>query len=215
MITAILTGDIEDSSNIDTRFRGKLSETLYSIIEDFKSVSPDVCIDIFRGDSFQIEVKEPERAVRLAILLRAGLRAATPILGTKPWDARISIGLGSVSYRTDRLGTSDGEAFVNSGHGLDEIGKRKLTVRTPWADFDESVDLLTEFVDDIVSNWTIPQSAVVYQKLLTNKSQKEIADDKKQTKANISIILGKSKASLIRKYIKRCETLLKDKLQKI
>ncbi|MBO4333986.1 MAG: hypothetical protein J5875_12605 [Paludibacteraceae bacterium] len=212
IITAILTGDIVGSSKIEHRFRPKLNETLYKVVDDFKVLSSDVRIEMYRGDGFQVEVKNPEQAIKLAILLRAGLRAATPLSGSKqPWDARVSVGLGGVSYMTDSLITSDGEAFVNSGHGLDCIGKKKISIKTPWSEVDENISLLTEFVDDIISNWTIQQSIVIYKKILTNKSQREIAEERKQKPANISSILRKSKELLISKYINRYESLIKEK----
>ena len=77
-------------------------------------------------------VDNPAEALKVAILLRAGLMSKTPENYRKPWDARLSLGVGDISYQADKVVVSDGEAFQISGHEFDEIGKRRLIVKTRW-----------------------------------------------------------------------------------
>ena len=89
-------------------------------------------VDIFRGDSFQVWVEKPECAPLVALLLRAGLRKSALRAGEQQLDARISVGIGDVAYRDARVSQSDGEAFVLSGRGFDQLGKQqRLMVQTP------------------------------------------------------------------------------------
>lgn len=88
-------------------------------------------MELYRGDSFQLLVEDPALAIYIAILLRAGLIYNTPDTSDGVWDARISVGIGSIDFISENIVTSDGEAFLLSSTQLDNIGKRRLAVKTP------------------------------------------------------------------------------------
>lgn len=210
-IKGIITGDIIKSSTIQPEKRTLLLDAIHMLTKELKTLSA-LQAELFRGDSFQIIVDNPIEALKIAVLLRAGLKSKTPKDIKKPWDARISLGVGSISYEADKVVVSDGEAFRLSGRELDEIGKRKLTVKTRWKDINAELKISTAFADDIISGWTFAQAQVVYLTLLYQYTQKDIAAQLDKTAQNISKLLGAAKEHLIRNYLERYSVLITEKL---
>lgn len=134
----------------------KISETLKKVIADFRMQTP-ANIEMFRGDGFQIIVEEPSSALAIGIALRAN----TPD-SLSPWDARISIGIGEVSYESESIVTSDGEAFRLSGREFDTLGKRRIAICTSHEELNAELKLNTAFADEIITKWTPKQAEVVY-----------------------------------------------------
>ena len=117
-IKAVITGDIVRSELIALDKRDLLIQVLHQIVENLQDKSP-MRMELFRGDSFQIVVDSPEMSLKIASMMRAGLKSNTPKGSKTEWDARISIGIGTIDYRGNSIVTSDGEAFKLSGRGLD------------------------------------------------------------------------------------------------
>lgn len=211
-IRGIITGDIIKSGDIPTEQRGGLLDTIHQLSEELQILSP-LKMELFRGDGFQIAVHKPEEALTIAVLLRAGLKSRTPEDSHRTWDARVSLGVGDTGFETDKLSVSDGEAFRLSGRELDEIGKRKLTVKTKWEDINGELNVSTAFADDIISGWSSPQAQAIYISLLYRKSQKEIAAQVHKTAQNVSKLLAAAKETLIQDYVNRYHDLITAKTQ--
>ena len=206
-IKGVITGDIIESSAIQIKYRDFLLKSIREIADELSVIEP-LRIEMFRGDSFQAVIDSPENAIKIAVLLRAGLKGHTPKECKKPWDARLSIGVGTISYHADNTVLSDGEAFQYSGRTLDEMGKRRLVVKTRWADVNEELQVSGAFADEVVSSWSVPQSQAAYQALLYNISQKEIANKFQKSAQNISKLLGAAKVNLVQMYIDRYHKLI-------
>ena len=206
-IKGVITGDIIESSAIQIKYRDFLLKSIREIADELSVIEP-LRIEMFRGDSFQAVIDSPENAMKIAVLLRAGLKGHTPKECKKPWDARLSIGVGTISYHADNTVLSDGEAFQYSGRTLDEMGKRRLVVKTRWADVNEELQVSGAFADEVVSSWSVPQSQAAYQALLYNTSQKEIANKFQKSAQNISKLLGAAKVNLVQMYIDRYHKLI-------
>ena len=206
-IKGVITGDIIESSAIQIKYRDFLLKSIREIADELSVIEP-LRIEMFRGDSFQAVIDRPENAMKIAFLLRAGLKGHTPKECKKPWDARLSIGVGTISYHADNTVLSDGEAFQYSGRELDEMGKRRLVVKTRWADVNEELLVSGAFADEVVSSWSVPQSQAAYQELLYNISQKEIANKFQKSAQNISKLLGAAKVNLVQMYIDRYHKLI-------
>ena len=130
----VITADVVGSTQIKIEDRGTLPALLNELIREIAQCRPELKlqVDIFRGDSFQVWVEKPEYAPLVALLLRAGLRMSALRAGEQQLDARISVGIGDVAYRDATVSQSDGEAFVLSGRGFDQLGKQqRLMVQTP------------------------------------------------------------------------------------
>ena len=64
--------------------------------------------EIYRGDEFQIEIKNPEEALLSAILIKAHLKAIK-------LDARMSIGFGDKTHNAEKISESNGICFYTFG----------------------------------------------------------------------------------------------------
>lgn len=206
-VKGVITGDIIESSAIQIKYRDLLLESVRKVADELAVIEP-IKIEFFRGDSFQMVVDGPENAMKIAVLLRAGLKSRTPKEFKKPWDARLSLGVGTISYHANNIVVSDGEAFQYSGRELDGMGKRRLVVKTRWGDVNEELQVSTAFADEVVSSWSVSQSQAAYQALLYNTSQKEIAHKFQKSAQNISKLLGAAKVNLIQMYIDRYHDLI-------
>jgi hypothetical protein len=171
---AVLTGDVVGSSKLPPELRERLHEGLQVGIDNVGSGSEG---EIFRGDSFQIVLDEPARALRAALRMRCHLRASSPNALGKPLDTRVAVGIGKVSFRAEKVIESDGEAFQLSGRGLDELlstRKRRLMIRTPDAELNTSLDVICAFLDAMVNGYSARQAEAVGL-LLDGMKQTEIA----------------------------------------
>lgn len=84
-IKGVITGDIIQSTHIDPADRSLLLDTINNIVYDTEKWG-NVRLDIYRGDSFQIIINNPVKALRTVLLLRIGLQAKSPT--SFRWDAR-------------------------------------------------------------------------------------------------------------------------------
>lgn len=122
-IVAIITGDIINSRNANP----KKWLTILKKALSHSGGSPSTW-EVFRGDSFQLEVKNPADALLTAIRIKANLKTV------KGLDARMAIGIGEKGYSAPRITESNGAAFVYSGEKLESLKKEKqnLAVKSPW-----------------------------------------------------------------------------------
>ena len=206
MIKGVITGDLVNSTNIATEWRQTVLDALNVCVTDFLPLTL-IKLEMYRGDSFQIVVDKPDYTLTVAIAIRAKLKATTPDK-QQLWDARLSIGIGDISFESDNIVTSDGEAFRLSGRSFDNIGKKRLSISTTWSDFDRDIELVTRFADDIITAWTAKQAKVVYQSILFPKLQKDLAEDLGMTRQNFNSHWSSAKGQLILDYMKYFKSLI-------
>lgn len=203
----VITGDIVDSSQIKAQNRGHLLNCLNSMSEELQLISP-FRMELFRGDSFQLLVEDASAAMKIAILLRAGLIHSTPDKDEKAWDARISLGIGNVEFLSDSIVTSDGEAFQYSGRQLDEMGKQCLAVKTPWEEANKELELSTAFLDDIIKGWSGKQAGMIYLSLRQDIPKKDVAELIGTSVQNVRNVLATAKENLVKKYLERYSEII-------
>lgn len=206
MIKGIITGDIVDSSLITNEWKPAVTAILKKVISDFNPKAGGN-IEMYRGDSFQIMVDDKDMALSIGIAVRAALRAGTPE-NMNLWDARISIGIGEVSYESESILTSDGEAFRLSGREFDVLGKRRMAVVTPSDAINEELRLTTAFADELITGWTSRQAEVIYAKLLSDQPQKDLAESIGMNIQNFSKHWNLGHGALILSYIDRYKELI-------
>lgn len=202
----VITGDIVDSSQIKAQNRGHLLNCLNTMSEELQLISP-FRMELFRGDSFQLLVDDASAAMKIAVLLRAGLIHSTPE-DEKVWDARISLGIGNVEFLSDSIVTSDGEAFQYSGRQLDEMGKQCLAVKTPWEEANKELDLSTAFLDDIIKGWSGKQAGMIYLSLRQDIAKKDVAELSGTSVQNVRNVLATAKENLVKKYLDRYSEII-------
>ena len=124
----------------------------------------------------------------------------------------MAIGIGKVSYINEKITLSDGEAFILSGREFDELGKRKLSILTPSEDVNAELRVETAFLDDVISHWTRQQSECIYNALLTNAKQYQLASDDNTSRQNVGKKLSAAKERLVRMYLDRVSFLIRERL---
>ncbi len=177
IMISIITGDIINSR--------KLPSTIW--LDGLKRIlnahgSQPKNWEIFRGDAFQLEVSEPEEALRIAIQIKAFLK-------TVKLDARMSIGLGDKTYDATKISESNGTAFVRSGESFDQLKKQKntLTINSGNGDFDNEINLMLRLAQTFMNNWLV-QSAEFVLTAIENPtlSQEEMGIKLKINQAAVS-----------------------------
>ncbi|MFB9108402.1 hypothetical protein [Flavobacterium gyeonganense] len=204
-MTSIITGDIIDS-------RQQESEHW---VEDLKKILAPLGEtpgqwEVYRGDEFQIEVKNPEEALLTAILIKAHLRAIKS-------DARMSIGFGDKSHDAEKISESNGSAFINSGELFETLKKQKVTLamRTGIDEIDEKLNLMIQLALTFMDSWLV-QSAEFVAIAIENPtlSQEELgqklginqaAVSRRQKRAQFDLVMNLDR--YFRKQIKQLTAL--------
>ncbi|KAA0241373.1 MAG: hypothetical protein EDM70_18280 [Candidatus Brocadia sp. AMX2] len=109
-------------------------------------------------------LSKPEAALRIAIVIRAGLRHGFEAKQRRyALDARIAVGVGSIDFLPAGRGSEgDGEAFRRSGPILDKMkGDQRLLIRTPWQDIDTELGIECALLDALINRWSAEQSQAI------------------------------------------------------
>lgn len=196
---AVLTGDIVKSREISPR--AQLIKRLKEALEKLKETH-QAEYSIYRGDSFQMLIPSAPAAALAAVIIRSKLISHSP-RKSSTWDTRISIGLGDITFRGEKVSESDGPAFLRSGKGMDELNKanRRLIIKAPWERADRSLSLVTRFADDIVSNWSRYSAETAFYSLVYDESQSVLAKRLGKSQSTINERISTAKLELIKAYI--------------
>ena len=203
-MTSILTGDIVKSrKGNNTLWLQELKNTLNKFGEQPKNW------EIFRGDSFQLEVTL-ENAFYAAFLLKSTLKQINDI------DVRIGIGIGidSKNMRSQKITESNGEAYINSGEIFDSLVKKQLiAIKSPWIELDSQLNLALDLALLTMNNWT-KNSAEVFQIYMENPhlTQNEIAKKLGITQGRVSERQKRAGYDAIIKLEKRYKELIQQKI---
>ena len=173
----ILTGDIKGSRK--AKSKNWLAE-LKELFLQFGKNPTDW--EIYRGDEFQIEIKDCEEALLIAFQIKAFLR-------TISLDARMSIGIGEKTSAAKRISESNGSAFVYSGEAFDVMKKNKINLVVQSADnqFNKDMNLLIRLGLSFMDNWLAQQAEYVLLAINNPKlSQEEMGEILKINQAAVS-----------------------------
>ncbi|WP_207425213.1 SatD family protein [Pedobacter sp. SYSU D00535] len=175
-MVAVLTGDIINSRSITN------PELWLEELKEALNLSKQTKWEIFRGDSFQLELV-PEEALLQALFIKASIKTI------KNLDVRIAIGIGKKAYAAEKLTESNGEAFIFSGEKLEELKRERTTLalKTPWPDFDEEINIVLRLAQVIINSWSITSSELVKLALKhPGSSQKELAELSNKSQSSVS-----------------------------
>ena len=147
-MVSIITGDIVNSR--------KLSSELW--IDGFKELlnnfgKTPIDWEIYRGDEFQLEIKQAEDSLFVALQLKAYFKKLK-------LDVRMSIGIGDKTYSGQKISESNGTAFLRSGEVFQSLKKQKvnLAVNSGNIDLDKDLNLKLRLASTFMDSW-LPQSA--------------------------------------------------------
>lgn len=190
-MTSIITGDIIESQKVKTTF---WIEDLKVILGLYGTEQNDW--EIYRGDSFQIEVKDPKNSLLAAIRIKAFFKS-------RKMDARMGIGIGSKPKSQMKISESSGKVFINAGQVFDSLKKEKITmgIKTTNSAADETLNLMLQLALTIMDNWP-QQSAEYVFAAIENPAltQKELGQILHIKQASVSRRSNRSHFDLIRKF---------------
>jgi hypothetical protein len=147
-MNCIITGDVKGSRRAKSQ---NWIDGLKQLFKQFGKTPMDW--EIYRGDEFQLEVKNCEEALLVAFQIKAYLRSIK-------LDVRMSIGFGDKTYKAKKISESNGTAFVNSGVGFENLKKNKttLSIHSSNKTFDKEMNLILRLGLSFMDNW-LAQSA--------------------------------------------------------
>jgi hypothetical protein len=176
---AVLTGDLIKSSKMSNEQRQDTLSTISQLASHIPDIFPEIGItgpEIFRGDSWQLLLSQPQYALHVAAIIRAGLKSR------KLLDTRIGIGLGNAEMLGNDLGQSDGAVFRLSGKALDEL-KRGDTLACKFEEstiFRESSELFLnsslKFAARFMEDWSHLEAFAI-SRALEGKTHQYIAGE--------------------------------------
>ncbi|MGB0879832.1 MAG: SatD family protein [Polaribacter sp.] len=162
-MTSVITGDIINSRNTSSKI------WLQLLKEIFKELNAG---EIYRGDSFQIEIEDVSSSLFTTIFIKSRLKIIKEI------DVRMAIGIGSKNFDADIVTEANGEAFINSGYAFDHLLKKQtLAIKSPWKEVDEEINIGLNIGLLVMDHWT--QNSAEFVKTSLEKkhfTQKEIAE---------------------------------------
>jgi DNA-binding CsgD family transcriptional regulator len=214
ILCAVITGDLVRSSELEYKERESVLSCLH---ESFRSVEELLQLhnaillpfEIFRGDSFQIVITLPERALLVSILLSLRLSLSNR---EKDLAARISIGIGTIDYipASGNVGEADGVAFRLSGKMLDSMKQKdqNLLITTPDQVMNMMLETQCAFFDLIAGRWTDIQKELVMEKL-SGLTQEEIALQHGKSQSTVSQSLKAAGFDVVKKFVSTYESLFK------
>lgn len=156
---SVITGDIIKSSKLSIEMHKKLVKVLRNCSKEVSKVFTGALKyepELFRGDSWQLLIQKPEKALSIALFYRAYLKAN---LMVNKIDARMAISVGTVDYIESSAGV--GDAYKISGKALDKKGKPKIKFVSEVIKNPEVIDLIVYNSDFISSRWTRNQSKII------------------------------------------------------
>lgn len=173
---AVIKGDIIASRKLENQalWLNPLKNLLASWGENHKNW------ELHSGDFFQIEISNPEEALRKVFEIKTLIKKVEPIDKTKKSstiDVRMAIGIGEKTYSGDSISENNGPAYIYSSEKFDVLKKENVTIgiKTSWKNFDDEMNLYLKLAGTFIDKWTV-SSAELIQIVLNNPNitQEEI-----------------------------------------
>jgi hypothetical protein len=203
-MTSIITGDIANS-----RKSNRPKEWLKPIKALFNKIgkTPKTW-QIYRGDSFQIEVTDIQEALQTAIEIKATIK------GIKGLDVRMAIGIGEKEFDSPKVTESNGDAFIRSGESFEQLKKHTLAINSPWQEINTQINLCIQLASLTMDNWTSSSAEIFKVSLQTeNATQQKIANQLGITQGRVSERQKRAGLEEIMKMIGQYRILIGEKLQ--
>ena len=188
-MNCIITGDVKGSRRAKSQ---NWIDGLKQLFKQFGKTPMDW--EIYRGDEFQLEVKNCEEALLVAFQIKAYLRRIK-------LDVRMSIGFGDKTYKAKKISESNGTAFVNSGVGFENLKKNKttLSIHSSNKTFDKEMNLILRLGLSFMDNWlaqsaefvliTIQNPTLSQEEIGTKLGINQAAVSRRRKRANFDLLL--------------------------
>ncbi len=196
-LSAVLTGEIVNSTRLSPAREKSLLKRLTLLLNTFK-------FEFYRGDSFQVYMKDPGKALETALSCRVLAISSAPAKAKELSDIRIGIGIGTVNAPVRQPGLAKEEAFLLSGRVLDELEKsgERLGIASTLEIANAGFSVISDYANMICKKMTAKQAAVILE-LLKGHSQQEIAFRLKKSKSTINQHVTAGRWSELEKLIQQ------------
>jgi hypothetical protein len=175
---AVITSDIVRSSQMSAKYGRWVIEQIEHKLGTLFGSSAIMESEMYRGDSFQCLLHQPQLALKAALILKTYIKSLSldhqehsargeGISFIKQrMDVRMSLAVGKIETETGNIGTSNGEAFRLSGRRLDEMKKMKQSFSMTSADpYEQELSTEAMLINFILSKTTALQCQVIQLKL--------------------------------------------------
>lgn len=182
MLRATISADIVSSTSLSVFDLTHLQSVIRQFLDELSVKSQDEDWGrLFKGDSVEIFLKDPHKALRTALLLKAlvkktfienNIEAKQSLF--KKYGIRMAIGIGEMRIVDQKQDILDGEAIYNSGRLLEKATKEKLSIKRsvffacPNPLLTEYMDVMVGLLDALLRNATSRQNEILYYRLSGN-----------------------------------------------
>lgn len=152
-MVSVITGDIVNSRQVKNP-----DIWLKPLKKVFEKLSQsEQYWELYRGDSFQIELKQNNKAFEAAVLIKATIKMI------KGLDVRMAIGLGEKDHHGLKVTESNGPAFIYSGEAFEALKSKKsnLAIKTNNSTLDSELNLYFKLALIAMDHWTTNASEIV------------------------------------------------------
>ena len=193
MLNATISADIVSSTSLSVEELTLLQAEIRHFLDELSENSQgNDWGRLFKGDSVEIFLLDPRKALRIALLLKALVKKAPVSLKSnknakrilfRKYGVRLAIGIGEMRVADKKNDILDGEAIYNSGRlleGQQKTAKDKPSIkRSLFFGSNDTVlsaqmDVILGLMDAILKEMTTRQSEILYYKLL-GANEEEIA----------------------------------------
>ncbi len=196
-MTAIITGDIINSRAVKTKdWLPVLEETLQKIALQKGSW------EIFRGDSFQVEVAV-DKVLHAAVYLKIMMKTIDLL------DVRMGVGVGQKEYISASIKKSNGEAFVFSGEAFEQLKKKNFLLKTRSTNTNHQINIIFDLMMLMIDKWnTNVCKTVLFALDYPDYTQVELAKKLNKNQSQISRELNKSGFDEVFNAIALCQQII-------
>jgi hypothetical protein len=201
----VVTGDVVGSTKLPPDERQRLFSVMKRGSDELRNFLGEVVpldVDIYAGDSWQLLVNDPAKALRAALFYRAHVMAYA-----KEVDTRLAIAVGTIQFLPgNRVSEGDGEAFRLSGRLLKEHrDRRRMRFACGNAALCELWDDIFGLVDALISSAWSQKRARAVTGAIQGHSPASIAARDSVSESNISSLLEKAGWAAVQRIITQFE----------
>lgn len=177
---AVITGDIVNSTRLTPKEEKKMFRSIGLILEPYQH-------EFYRGDSFQVLLKDATHALKIALLCRTIAISLARENENATFDVRMSIGIGKVTTVVKSLSIAKGEAFILSGRAFDTLAatNKRLAITTGNMLATEGLVVIADYLNAIFNVMTAKQAAVIFE-LLKGQTQLIVARKLRKSRSTIN-----------------------------
>ena len=151
--------------------------------------------EIFRGDSFQLEIPDPSESLLAALQIKSLIKSLPFPTANKrisPIDVRMAIGIGEKNHDAEKISESNGEAFVRSGEKFEQLKSEmiNLAINSPWREWNTEMNLYLKLAGIQMDSWSISSGEIM----------SEILRNPDRTQAQIGKTLNINQNSVSKRY---------------